>query len=190
MRAFPLVLAGATALVVLSLQAPTARADGPPVGASQDLVDQIWSTNGAMDYVVTKEPETTLVQARDPATRAVVHQVRLRGQLGLPQVSVDPQQGLGGLSPDGRTLVLQRVRTTYPEPTSRFVLVDTTWRTRPRSLTLRGDLAFDALSPHAATLYLIQDRRSRSSRPTRCVHWTCRAGGSCLARWSSAARGR
>src|SRR3954468_12632765 len=90
-------LASPAALAVLP---STAAADGPIVGPSTALVDQVWSPAYDVDYVVTKEPDTTLVQARDTTTRAVVHELRLQGQYGLPRVT-SAADGLGGLSADG-----------------------------------------------------------------------------------------
>jgi hypothetical protein len=159
MRPFALVLIGLASLAGPALAPPTAAADGPTLGGSPALVDQLYSADSRLDYVVTKEPDTTLVVARDATARAVVHALRLPGQWGLPQVTTSLQTPLGGLSPDGRTLVLQSVATTYPEAVSRFAVIDTTWQRRPRILVLHGGFAFDALSPHAATLYLIQDRQ-------------------------------
>ena len=58
-----------------------------------------------------------------------------------------------GLSRDGRTLVVQSL--TSGSPTSFLVLNTRTMRLRS-SFTLKGNYSFDALSPDASRLYLIQ----------------------------------
>jgi hypothetical protein len=77
------------------------------------------------------------------------------GGWGLPLVTFS--SGAGGLSQDGRTLVL--ADTGYGQPLrahSSFEIVNpTTLRERLR-VNLAGDFAFDALSPQGRTLYLIQ----------------------------------
>jgi hypothetical protein len=77
------------------------------------------------------------------------------GGWGLPQVTFS--NGAGGLSQDGRTLVL--AQTAYGQPLrarSSFAIVDPkTLRERMR-VNLTGDFSFDALSPQGRTLYLIQ----------------------------------
>jgi hypothetical protein len=101
------------------------------------------------------------VQVRDGRTRALRLQVRVRGLLGLAQISLStPAPLLGGLSQDARTLVLQAVPGGYPTAVSRFVVVDASGRRPPREVRLRGSFAFDALSPDGRALYLVQDLRS------------------------------
>jgi hypothetical protein len=65
----------------------------------------------------------------------------------------------GGLSRDGRMLVLadwNPPRNNALRASSRFLLVNTKNLRLWRKITLRGDFAFDALSPGGGTLYLIE----------------------------------
>jgi hypothetical protein len=60
-----------------------------------------------------------------------------------------------GLSQDGRTLVLASTSGPYSTPT-RFLVVDARRLKVIRTITLPGSFSFDALSPDASSLYLIQ----------------------------------
>jgi hypothetical protein len=62
------------------------------------------------------------------------------------------------VSADGRTIVL----TTYPwDPRARFVVLSAQYLDHERVVTLKGVWSFDAISPHAGTLYLIESIGSR-----------------------------
>jgi hypothetical protein len=93
----------------------------------------------------------------------------LRGDYFVPAVAFDGTAG--GLSADGKTLVLAHLTRQYPPKTSRLAILDTErelrrrdWfraghRSPPPAVThvaLRGDFSFDAISPDGSTLYLIQ----------------------------------
>jgi hypothetical protein len=75
--------------------------------------------------------------------------LRLDGSFGFPAPT---NAGVGeGLSHDGRTLVLARA-----DALGRFAVLDArTLRVR-RMIALRGQFTYDALSPTASTLFLIQ----------------------------------
>lgn len=75
------------------------------------------------------------------------------GRWGIPLVTYS--QDAGGLSHDGRTLVLAQADVAIRRVT-RFLVLDAKRLTLRRELRLRGDFAFDALSPRGRTLYLIQ----------------------------------
>jgi hypothetical protein len=83
------------------------------------------------------------------------------GSYGTPWVTGGK---MGGLSPDGRTLVLAQA-TAYAglRRVSRFLVYDSKrlWAPQER-IPLRGDFAFDALSPHGRTLFLIQHLSARN----------------------------
>jgi len=86
----------------------------------------------------------------------------LPGSWFVPAVAYDGSGG--GLSADGRTLVLQRFTQTYPPRTTRLALLDTgpvrrnpAQRRQPgpfRFLSLRGHFAIDAISPDGTFAYL------------------------------------
>ena len=82
-------------------------------------------------------------------------QVRLRGLYGIPSPAFG---AAGGLSGDGRTLVVEQLgsRGGFPRPVSRFVVLAVRGLRPLRSIVLRGDYSFDALSPNADRLYLTE----------------------------------
>jgi hypothetical protein len=79
--------------------------------------------------------------------------VTIRGVYGIPRLTQSGQ--MGGLSRDGRTLVLQNMGFAA---TSRFVVVRTSDLRTLDTIVLHGAFGFDALSPDASRLYLIQHR--------------------------------
>ncbi|HXJ63293.1 MAG TPA: hypothetical protein VNN79_06025, partial [Actinomycetota bacterium] len=63
----------------------------------------------------------------------------------------------GGLSPDGRLLVLvEPPRYTSLRAESRFAILTTASLGKATTITLPGEFGFDAISPDRSTLYLIQ----------------------------------
>jgi hypothetical protein len=74
--------------------------------------------------------------------------------LGVPQVANDGTAG--GLSRDGRVVALARWDPRPQRAMSRFLIVSTRSFRIWRRITLKGNFAFDALSPGARTLYLIE----------------------------------
>jgi hypothetical protein len=100
----------------------------------------------------------------------------LRGRFHVPAVAYDRTPG--GLSADGRTLVLSRTSRprVYPPRSSEFAILDTqrplAWRGRGRPprfrqladfVDLRGHYSFDAISPDGSTVYLIHHHLPPSS---------------------------
>jgi hypothetical protein len=79
---------------------------------------------------------------------------RLPGRYTIPAVAYDGTAG--GLSADGRTLVLTRPRLRFPRAESSFLVVDTRTLRTTRRLTLAADWSFDAISPDGRYLYLIE----------------------------------
>jgi hypothetical protein len=110
----------------------------------------------------------------------------LRGTWFVPAVAYDGSPG--GLSADGRTLVLSRFNRAYPPETSRFAILNTQrafrWRGQtppPRSrrffnyVEVRGDFSFDAISPDGSTLYLIERYLPQSSGGSYITNYKVRA---------------
>jgi hypothetical protein len=81
------------------------------------------------------------------------------GSFGIPAVT---STGLaGGLSPDGRLLVLAEPPTYQGlRSTSKLAVLTTTPLALRSTISLRGEFGFDALSPDGRTLYLIQHKSS------------------------------
>jgi hypothetical protein len=80
--------------------------------------------------------------------------VTLRGAWGVPLVAGDGTTG--GVSGDGRTLVLQSVSSLYPQRVTRFAVLRTGALRLRHTITLQGDFSFDAVSPDGSLLFLIQ----------------------------------
>jgi hypothetical protein len=79
---------------------------------------------------------------------------RISGQYSIPAVAYDGSPS--GLSADGRTLVLINPRLRFPRELTTFAVIDTrTLRVR-RTIALRGDFSFDAISPNGRVMYLIE----------------------------------
>jgi hypothetical protein len=143
----------ATALVALAL-APAALADGPMPYAAQNTPG-VLSPGGQLRYMAVGDGSgPTTVEAVATRGGAVHSWDRLLGAYGIPYVT-SPLAG-AGLSADGRTLVLGDVSTTFPRTHSSFVVYDAPRLRFRDTFALRGDFAFDALSPDGSRLYLIQ----------------------------------
>jgi hypothetical protein len=126
------------------------QADGPPLGG--------WSTTGVavgkVRYVALPSRHSTLLEQIAVRGGRLLRYSTIRGQLGVPMVALDGSGG--GLSQNGTTLVLTRPRTSYPARRSVFYLVDPKTLSVRTALRLKGDFSFDAISPDASTLYLIE----------------------------------
>ncbi len=86
----------------------------------------------------------------DPASGATSTRVGLPGDYLLPPAT---NSGIpGGLSQNGRWLVLQR----FDGSASHLLVFDTTFHTAPRSIDLSGQFQFDAISNDGERVYLIQ----------------------------------
>jgi hypothetical protein len=133
--------------------APSALADGLPV-LGIDVGSSGVTVRGAPDrFVTVNQGTTTLVEriARDGGrVRGIT---RVAGTFTIPAVAYD--SSAGGLSADGRSLVLIEPRVSFPRHVTRFMLLDAATLDVRRTVTLRGDFSFDAVSPHGRTLFLV-----------------------------------
>jgi hypothetical protein len=130
-------------LILLALACvPMASAAGPWLGTA---------SNGVAQYTANVHGKSTVVAA--PSQK-----LTLSGNWGLPRVTLN--NDVGGLSADGRTLVLAQDDAVHnngelSSQTSFAVL-----GTKPLHLRtlvkVKGDFGFDALSPSGRILYLIQ----------------------------------
>jgi len=145
------------ALLVLAaalLVAPAALADGPMPYAAQNTPG-VLSPGGALRYVALPNAQNGTVVEAIATHGGVVHATQqLLGPYGIPYVT-SPLDGTG-LSADGRTLVLGDASTTFPRRHSSFVVLAAPQLRFRDAVSLRGDFAFDALSPDGSRLYLIQ----------------------------------
>ena len=145
----------AALLALSALATGAAAADGPGVSAT---TNSLFAPDGRM-YTTSNRSNRTTLSLRQGASRP--RRVVLRGILGFPVPTFD---GTGeGISHDARTLLLVAGGRTE------FVVVDArSLRVRQR-VQLAGQFSYDALSPDARTLFLIQRVSPRS------IHYYVRA---------------
>jgi hypothetical protein len=146
-----LTLAG---LVSALCVAAVATASGPTVPTPGTSWPGVASPDGRMHYTAFPRPHATVVEAVRTRNGALLARRRIPGRFGVPAPAFD---GFGGLTADGQTLVLEQLdRAAVPRPSSRFVALGTRDLLVRRSVVLRGDYSFDALSPHGKFLYLTE----------------------------------
>jgi hypothetical protein len=137
------------ALVAAAAVCGAAFAVGPWPG----LAATIASPTGDVHYTASRAHGSTTVKAiRDGATIA---SARFTGAFGIPAVT---SNGLaGGLSPDGRILVLAEPPVYQGlREQSRFLVVNTKTLSLSKSISLRGEFGFDAISPNRRYVYVTQ----------------------------------
>jgi len=78
----------------------------------------------------------------------------LSGTFTIPAVAYDGSAG--GISGDGRTLVLIKPRDSFPRAETTFAVIDAPQLKSQGLIKLQGDFSFDAISPEGALLYLVQ----------------------------------
>jgi hypothetical protein len=150
MRRLLLCLVVAAGALVVT---PAAFADGPL------LVTQggggVASRDGAFHYVAVPEGKAgTLLEKIEAAPSRVYWWMQLDGSWGTPAVGNGAVTGQG-LSRDGRTVVLASTAGPFGSA-SKFLVVDVKRMRVLRTITLHGSFTFDALSPDASRMYLIQ----------------------------------
>jgi hypothetical protein len=143
-RLLPLAL---VALVVV----PAALADGSP---APPAADGVLAPGGKTRYLAVNDRGRTVVEQIQVAGVRLLRTTSLHGVWVVPGVALDGTPG--GLSSDGKTLVLAPLsRLAYPK-WSDFQVVRTRDLTPVQRVRLRGSFSYDALSPDGSRLYLIQ----------------------------------
>jgi hypothetical protein len=154
------VLAAALAAAVL---APSARADGGGAspGVYQGPSSLVDNAHGLRYATVAAGFQTVVEQIRTHGG-AIARLSNISADFGLPLVTWNGD--LGGLSADGNLLVLSSRPNggSGLSKTSRFLVLDARSLSSRRTIMLRGDFMFDALSPDGKTLYLIQHNSARN----------------------------
>jgi len=147
---------GGAGAVALSLAVSGAGANGSPY--SPGLVqgwDGVRASGSDVRYVTLGTPTSTVVATIRVRTGRVLRDRILRGVWGIPIVAYDGTTG--GLSGDGKTLVVAAYGPLPGEPgTTRFTVLATKTLRKIRTIELRGSWSFDAISPDAARLYLVE----------------------------------
>ena len=138
-----LVIVGALAVV------PSASAAFPGPMAVQGGAG-LANLDGSLRFVAVKAGTGTKIAAVD-AGGVMVMSRTVPGSFGT--VMLTPNGVAGGLFHDGSAFVLQNLGI---QPTSRFTILGTKDLATRDTITLKGTYGFDALSPDASRLYLIQ----------------------------------
>jgi len=131
----------------------TASGAGPSPGVTFGSPGVV-SHDGKVRYVALRAGNGTLVEAVSTRGGTVRKSRFLKaGAFGIPLVAYDGSTG--GLSRNGRRLVVYAPDSGGPAKTRFLVLDPKTLRVRSR-VTLNGNFGFDALSPDGSLMYLIQ----------------------------------
>jgi hypothetical protein len=139
------------ALAFVALLPTTAEADGlPAVGIDASPLP---APRGELEYTTERAgADTRLIESARYG--GPLRERRLASRFSIPAVAYDGSPG--GISADGRTLVLISPRTRYPRKRTSFAVVDVRRLSVRRQISLRGDFSFDAISPDGLTMYLIE----------------------------------
>jgi len=159
MRALTLLAATVAACVVTA----SATADGLPVLGVDVGSDGVTVPASPDRYVTINAGRLTIVERIARNGGKVRGVVRVPGNFTIPAVAYDASAS--GLSADGSTLVLIEPRTAFPRQVTRFALLDARRLRLERTITLRGDFSFDAVSPRGRTMFLVN--YTSPSDPTR-----------------------
>jgi hypothetical protein len=179
-------LARASLALTLSVAAVAAIAspaagDGPPVDGV--YAAPLTAPGGDLAYTTRRARGASVVEARATDSERLVRSARLHGAYVVSAVAYDGSSG--GLSADGRTLVLASPRRRFPRSTSGFAVLDAERLRLRRVVRLRGDFSFDALSPDGSLMYLIKYLSAGDLRRYRVRVYDLRRGGCCPGRSST-----
>lgn len=124
---------------------------GPSPGVSAGWAG-VLATNGKVRYVAIPGNRGTILEAVQVRGGRVLRWAVIPGSYGHPLVAFDGTSG--GVSADGKTLVLASFAT--PDGITRFRALSTKTMRLHKVVALRGPWSFDALSPDASTLFLVE----------------------------------
>ena len=146
-RLAPLVLVLGVLAVV-----PLAYAAYPVPFAAQGG-EGLLSKDGQIRFVAVRTGggQSTAINAIDRSEGSVLKTLTVQGSFGVPQLTY--QGPAGGLFRDGSAFVLQ---TTGYGATTRFLVLGARDLDVRQTIALKGAYAFDALSPDASRMYLIE----------------------------------
>jgi hypothetical protein len=139
------------AFVALLASPPVAAADGLPVVGID--ARPLSAPEGKLAYVTRRAGRDTALEVVDADSERMLRRVLLPGRLSVPAIAYDATPS--GLTPDGRRLVLIAPRWAFPRAYTSFAVVDTERLKMRRTVRLKGDFSFDAISPDGRTMYLI-----------------------------------
>ena len=157
------LLISAVALFALTFLSAAAAADGGPTPGTVEGGAGVLGSD--VRYVTVGTGRETTLEAVQLNGGKVVRWTNLPGSWGIPAVTFDGTTG--GLAKNRSRLVLgqngfgtcTKVRCTMLRTTSHFAIFNPKTLSR-KIVALKGDFAFDALSPNGRMLYLIEHRSS------------------------------
>jgi hypothetical protein len=153
-RAASLALYAVAVLTAAGFFAGTAEADGLPVLGIDVGATGVASAAGGSRYVTLPAGRGTVVARVNPDGGRVLAWRLIEGAFTVPAVAYDGSSG--GLSADGRTLVLIAPRASFPRARTAFTVLAATGLRPLGVVRLRGDFSYDAISPDGTWLYLIE----------------------------------
>jgi hypothetical protein len=142
------------ALLAAGVGAGSAGADGLPVLGVDAGGTGVVARSGDARYVTVPANGDTVVARVNPHGGRILASRLLRGTFTIPAVAYDGSAG--GLSADGRTLVLIQPRASFPRAQTPLMVVDAQRLRTLQVVRLRGDFSFDAISPRGSLAYLIE----------------------------------
>ncbi len=149
-----LLVALAAILVAATFGAASSRADGLPVLGVDAGATGIATPGGHDRYVTIPAGSDTILARVSKDGGRILGSRLLPGTFTIPAVAYDGSAG--GISGDGRMLVLISPRAAFPRAATTFALIETPQLAPRGRIRLQGDFSFDAISPGGASLYLIQ----------------------------------
>jgi hypothetical protein len=164
-----MILVGAVAWT-----AAAASGDGGPSPGVDQAGEGIVSPSGQLRYVAVPLGSRTMIEVLR-VDGGLLRMVRIvKGRYGIPFVT--NRGDTGGLSRDGRLLVLGDAACCGLRAATRFLVLGTRRLRTFRQIVLRGDFSYDALSPNGSTVYLIQHTSAQDFTRYRVRAYDLRAG--------------
>lgn len=148
------MLGSLIAMAAFAAWAGPARGDGLPVGNIDVGPTGVTAPGDAARIVALSAGRRTLVARVQRNGGRVLRTLSLAGRLTVPAVALDGTAG--GLSADGRTVVLIQPRSGFPRARTLLAVLDAHRLRVRRRITLDGDFSFDGLSPDGRRMYLVQ----------------------------------
>jgi hypothetical protein len=152
-RRILIVLAAGVACGIGATSAASAGGPSPGIneGAGANGI-----VSGNVRYITVPAGAVTSVEAVRRSSGRILRSMNIKGRWGIPLV--DFHGTTEGLLPDGRTLLLAQsvFNGDSLRKTSSFKLVDVKKMKLLRTIRIRGAFAFDAISPNARYLYLVE----------------------------------
>jgi hypothetical protein len=151
--------------VAAAMVAANGKTDGLPVLGIDVGPAGVTNPSASSRYVtVPAKGDTVVERVRRNGGQILTSRV-LPGNFTIPAVAYDGSAG--GLSADGRVLVLIEPRAQFPRARTTLAILESRALRVRTIVRLRGDFSFDAISPKGGLLYLIQYVSPRD--PTRYV---------------------